>query len=59
MLRNVLIYFDPASKTTVIHHVRAAMRPGGLLMAGATEDVADLLRDFQRVEPWLYQKPGA
>lgn len=59
VLRNVLIYFDPASKTTAIHHVRAAMRPGGLLMAGATENVSELLRDFQRIEPWLYQKPVA
>jgi chemotaxis protein methyltransferase CheR len=58
VLRNVLIYFDPASKTTAIHHVRAAMRPGGLLMAGATENVSESLRDFQRIEPWLYQKPG-
>jgi chemotaxis protein methyltransferase CheR len=59
MLKNVLIYFDQVSKTTVLHNVRAAMRPGGLLMAGAAEGVTDLLRDFQRVESWLFRKPTA
>jgi chemotaxis protein methyltransferase CheR len=57
-LKNVLIYFDAASKTTVVASVRAAMRPGGLLVAGATEGVADLLKDFTRIQPWLYGKPS-
>jgi chemotaxis protein methyltransferase CheR len=57
ILRNVLIYFDAASKTTVVGNVRAAMRPGGVLMLGATEGVSDLVRDFQQLAPGLYQKP--
>ena len=57
LLKNVLIYFDAISKTTVLHNVRAALPPGGLLMAGATEGVSDMLRDFQRLEPWLFRKP--
>ncbi len=57
LLKNVLIYFDPLSKTTVLHNIRAALPPGGLLMAGATEGVTDMLRDFQRLEPWLFRKP--
>jgi chemotaxis protein methyltransferase CheR len=57
LLKNVLIYFDPLSKTTVLHNVRAALVPGGLLMAGAAEGVADMLRDFQRMEAWLFRKP--
>ena len=56
LLKNVLIYFDPLSKTTVLHNIRAALPPGGLLMAGATEGVTDMLRDFQRLEPWLFRK---
>lgn len=56
-LKNVLIYFNEQSKTTVLHNIRAALRPGGLLVAGMAEGVADLLRDFERVCPWLFRKP--
>jgi chemotaxis protein methyltransferase CheR len=57
VLKNVLIYFDPTSKKKVIDNVRAAIRPGGLLLAGAAEGVADMVRDFGRIHPWLYRKP--
>lgn len=57
-LKNVLIYFDGASKRTVVDNVKAAIRPGGLLVAGAAEGVADMLRDFTRIQPWLYCKAG-
>lgn len=57
ILKNVLIYFDPESKQRVIAHVRAAVRPGGLLLCGAAEGVAEMVRDFQRIHPWLYRKP--
>lgn len=56
-LKNVLIYFNEQSKTVVLHGIRAAMRPGGLLMVGMAEGVSDLLRDLERVSPWLYRKP--
>ncbi len=55
-LKNVLIYFDGASKQRVIEHVRAALRPGGLLVAGAAEGVGELVRDYERIQPWLYRK---
>jgi chemotaxis protein methyltransferase CheR len=58
ILKNVLIYFDAASKRTVLKNVRAALRSGGLLMASATECVGELLKDFPRMEPWLYRKPS-
>jgi chemotaxis protein methyltransferase CheR len=57
ILRNVLIYFDAASKAAVVGNVRAALRPGGILMLGATEGVADMVRDFQRLDAGLYRKP--
>jgi chemotaxis protein methyltransferase CheR len=57
-LKNVLIYFDAASKKRVLANVRAAIRPGGFLVAGAAEGVADLLRDFLRLQPWLYRRPA-
>jgi hypothetical protein len=29
-----------------------------MLIAGAAEGVADIVRDLVRMEPWLYQRPG-
>jgi len=58
LLKNVLIYFSQQSKTAVLHNVRAAMRPGGLIVAGMAEGVTDLLCDFKRLKPWLFRKPG-
>ncbi len=56
-LKNVLIYFDAKSKETVMNHIRAAVRPQGLLVAGAAEGIADMIRDFTRIQPWLYRNP--
>jgi chemotaxis protein methyltransferase CheR len=55
-LKNVLIYFDAASKRTVMNHVRAAIKPGGLLVAGAAEGITEIVKDFKRIQPWLYMK---
>jgi len=57
ILKNVLIYFDAASKRTVMNHVREKVRPGGLLLAGAAEGVADMVRGLERLESWLFRKP--
>lgn len=56
-LKNVLIYFDQASKQKVMNHVARLLLPGGYLVAGAAEGISDLTRDFQRVQPWLFRKP--
>lgn len=56
-LKNVLIYFDAASKKTVISNVRAALRRGGLLVAGAAEGITEYVKDFQRLQPWLFRRP--
>ena len=55
-LKNVLIYFDAASKRTVMDNVRAMIRPGGLLVAGAAEGITEIVKDFKRLQPWLYRK---
>ena len=57
-LKNVLIYFDPASKTRVLSHVIPLMAPGGHLVTAAAEGVATLIYDLTKVKPWLYRKPG-
>lgn len=56
MLRNVLMYFDDASKETVLQHVRKVIPPGGVLMVGCTEGLAHMLRDFRRLGVGLFQK---
>ena len=56
-LKNVLIYFDAQSKRKTMANILAAIRPGGLLLAGAAEGVSDLLTGCQRIESWLYRKP--
>jgi chemotaxis protein methyltransferase CheR len=54
-IKNVLIYFDEASKRTVLDHVRRVLRPEGLLIAGGAEGIGDLIRDMRRLKPWLYR----
>ena len=56
-LKNVLIYFDAASKKRVMEHVRAAVRPGGMLVTGAAEGVSEHLREFKCLQSWLHQRP--
>ena len=56
-LKNVLIYFDRESKRRVLDHVRAAIRPGGLLVAGPADGVGELVRDYVRHQAWLFQRP--
>jgi chemotaxis protein methyltransferase CheR len=56
-VKNVLIYFDTASKRQVFQTVQQALAPGGLLVSGPAEGIADLVRDYERLEPWLHRKP--
>jgi chemotaxis protein methyltransferase CheR len=55
-VRNVLIYFDDASKQTVLNRILASLRPGGYLVTGRAEGVTHLLRCCQRIQPWLHRK---
>lgn len=56
-LKNVLIYFAAESKRRVMDNVRAAIRPGGLLVAGPAEGIGELVKDYVRLRPWLCQRP--
>ncbi len=49
-LRNVLIYFDLATKRQVLGNVRKVLRPGGFLVLGGAESTLNLDGSFQRVE---------
>ena len=49
-LRNVLIYFDMATKRAVLANVRRVLRPGGFLVLGGAESALSLDNSFQRLE---------
>lgn len=55
-LRNVLIYFDKASKEIVLGHVVEAIRPGGFLVVGPSEGVFDIPPGLQRIKPFLFRR---
>lgn len=46
---NVLIYFDGASKSRVIHHFFSNLVPGGYLLLGATESLFQVNDEFRLV----------
>ena len=48
-LRNVLIYFDTATKGAVLERLRSVMKPGGYLFLGAAETTLNLDDSFERV----------
>jgi chemotaxis protein methyltransferase CheR len=54
VLKNVLIYFDAASKRRVLNNVRHALSPRGFLITGAAEGVGDLLDGMQSKLGWLH-----
>jgi chemotaxis protein methyltransferase CheR len=57
-LKNVLIYFDAASKKKVVDVILAALAPGGSLVIGPTEGIHGMLGSLVKVKPWLYRKGG-
>ena len=58
-IRNVLIYFDSASKQTVLQHLLDRLNVGGYLVIGPSEGIYDYLAPLRRVSPLIYQKaPG-
>ncbi len=48
--RNVLIYFDDASKKAVFTHIYDSLRPGGYLLLGFSESLHNLTRLFTPVK---------
>lgn len=56
-IRNVLIYFDRASKAIAVRNLVAALAPGGYLVVGPADGIYDMLGDLRRHSSFLYQKP--
>lgn len=55
-LRNVMIYFDAATKRDLIQKVYDAMEPGGYLFIGMTETIERTATPFEQIEPSIYRK---
>lgn len=53
--RNVLIYFDPAGKSAVIHRLLNFLAPGGYLFVGHAESLGNLTDRVKAVVPTVYQ----
>ncbi|HEY7825903.1 MAG TPA: protein-glutamate O-methyltransferase CheR [Candidatus Acidoferrales bacterium] len=59
---NVLIYFDAASKTNVIHHFYSALMAGGYLLLGTSESLLQIPSEFRLIHfpgATAYGKPAA
>jgi chemotaxis protein methyltransferase CheR len=48
-MRNVLIYFDVATKQTILAHVRRSLKPDGFLLLGSSESTVYLDSAFEPV----------
>ncbi|MFO1193359.1 MAG: CheR family methyltransferase [Rhodoferax sp.] len=57
-LRNVLIYFDAATKSEVVDRVLATLRPGGLFFLGTAEGRVPCKTPLQPVQPGAFRKPA-
>ena len=57
-LRNVMIYFERATKRQVVPRVLGALRPGGLFFIGHSESLNDVLCEVDTVAPSAYRKRG-
>ena len=55
-LRNVLIYFDPATKVDVVDRVLALLKPGGLFFLGTAEGRVPCKTPLQTVIPGAFRK---
>jgi chemotaxis protein methyltransferase CheR len=55
-IRNVLIYFDRASKQVVVDNLINALADGGYLVVGPSEGIFDMLGALKKQSIFLYQK---
>ncbi|HEY4211937.1 MAG TPA: protein-glutamate O-methyltransferase CheR [Steroidobacteraceae bacterium] len=56
-LRNVLIYFNVQTKRQVVTRIVQALRPGGWLLIGHSENLVDVNDDLQPIAPAIFRKP--
>ena len=56
-LRNVMIYFDPETKTRVVHNLLPRLKKGGHLIIGHSETLTGITDRVIGVRPTIYRKP--
>jgi chemotaxis protein methyltransferase CheR len=54
--RNVMIYFDNATQRKVLEHIHAAMKPGGLLYVGHSENFTEARDLFRLRGKTIYER---
>ena len=57
-LRNVMIYFDTATKQSVVQRLVQQLRPGGYLCVGHSESLNDLQHPLQQQAPAIFRLPA-
>lgn len=55
-LRNVMIYFDEATKRALIQKIYDVMEPGGYFFIGQTETIDRSATPFELIRPSIYRK---
>jgi len=55
--RNVMIYFDSATRDMVVKKFFEVLEPGGYLFIGHSESISNSGSGFQYVKPAVYRKP--
>jgi chemotaxis protein methyltransferase CheR len=57
--RNVMIYFDAATKAKLVGRLAGLLKPNGWLYLGHSESVLDQQSRFKLVGRTIYQKVGS
>ncbi len=56
--RNVMIYFEEASRQTLVERLFDQLAPGGYLFVGHAESLLGLRHRFRQVKPAVYERPA-
>jgi chemotaxis protein methyltransferase CheR len=56
--RNVMIYFDRQTQTTLVNRLAEHLRPGGYLLIGHSESLNSISHPLTYVRPTIYQRRG-
>ncbi len=57
--RNVMIYFDEASRQTLVERLYEQLAPGGHLFVGHAESLLGLRHRFRQLRAAVYQRPAS
>jgi len=55
--RNVMIYFDPPSRATLVHKLTRQLAPGGFLVIGHSESLLGIRHDLEPVRQSIFRRP--